>query len=182
MKRRKYFINPSVQLKYIVMSIAPALVISIFCVHFLINAGQEQLKSQKRRISVTFAALQKDTNRLGTKETPDQRIDDIKKLIRYLTVIQNDLEARDQEIINNWKMTQNSIILVLLIALFGVGAAALILSHRIVGPIFRIKRYIDMLADGQDIPAVKIRKNDEFQDVAESLERLRKRIVEIKKK
>ena len=181
MKRRKYFINPSVQLKYIVMSVAPALVISIFCIHFLINAGEEQLKSHKERISVTFDALQKDGNQLETKETPDQRIDDIKKLIRYLTVIQNDLEARDQEIVNNWKLTKNSIILVILIALFGVGVAALIFSHRIVGPIFRIKRYIDMLADGQDIPAVKIRKNDEFQDVAQSLERLRKRIADTKK-
>jgi methyl-accepting chemotaxis protein len=181
MKRRKYFINPSVQLKYIVMSVAPALVMSIFCIHFLINAGQEQLKSQKQRISVTFEALQKDSNRIEGKETPDQRIEDIKKLIRYLTVIQNDLEARDREIVNNWKLTQNSIILVLLLALFGVGAAALIFSHRIVGPIFRIKRYIDMLADGQEIPVVKIRKNDEFQDVAQSLERLRKRIADTKK-
>lgn len=181
MKRRKYFINPSVQLKYIVMSVAPALLMSIFCIHFLINAGQEQLKIYKQRISVTFDALQKDTNRMGTTKTPEQRIEDIKSIIRYLTVIQNDLEARDQEIINNWKVTQSSIILVLLLALFGVGAAALIFSHRIVGPIFRIKRYIDMLADGQDIPVVKIRKNDEFQDVAQSLERLRKRIADTKK-
>ena len=49
------------------------------------------------------------------------------------------------------------------------------------GAIFRIKRYIDMLADGEDIPVVKIRKNDEFQDVAQSLERLRKRIADFKK-
>ena len=130
---------------------------------------------------MTFDALQKDSDRLGKTETPDQRIEDIQKIIRYLTVIQKDLEARDQEIVNNWKLTRNSIILIMLLALFGVGAAALIFSHRIVGPIFRIKRYIDMLADGEDIPVVKIRKNDEFQDVAQSLERLRKRIADFKK-
>jgi methyl-accepting chemotaxis protein len=182
MIRRKYFINPSVQLKYIVMSVAPALVMSIFCIHFLIDAGQQQLRNHQERISVTFDALQKDSSQLGKAETADQRIEDIQKIIKYLTLIQKDLEARDKEIVSNWKLTQNSIILIILLALFGVGAAALIFSHRIVGPIFRIKRYIDMLADGQDIPVVKIRKNDEFQDVADSLEKLRKRIADTRKK
>jgi signal transduction histidine kinase len=96
-------------------------------------------------------------------------------------VIQNDLETRDREILGVWNSTRNSIIIILLLVLFGVGIAALLFSHRIVGPIFRIKRYIDMLADGQDIPPVKIRKNDEFQDVADSLERLRQRIASMKK-
>ena len=181
MKRKKYFINPSVQTKYIIMSVVPTLIMSLFCILFLINSGQGQLRRHKETISTTFNVLSKDTSNLQITETPDEKIETIKKIIRYLMVIQNDLETRDQEILGVWNTTRNSIIIILLLVLFGVGIAALLFSHRIVGPIFRIKRYIDMLADGQDIPPVKIRKNDEFQDVADSLERLRQRIASMKK-
>ena len=38
---------------------------------------------------------------------------------------------------------------------------------------FRMKRYVDMLSKGEDIPPVVLRKNDEFKDFAESLDKLR---------
>ena len=48
----------------------------------------------------------------------------------------------------------------------------LVLSHRIAGPIFSIKRFLKKVANGTYDETLKLRKNDELQDVAESLNRL----------
>lgn len=48
----------------------------------------------------------------------------------------------------------------------------LVLSHRIAGPIFSIKRFLNKVANGSYEEPLKLRKNDELQDVAESLNRL----------
>lgn len=61
-----------------------------------------------------------------------------------------------------------------------VGILALVYSHRIAGPIFRISKYIKMLSEGKEIPPVKVRYYDEFKEVAEQLDKLREKLGEKK--
>ena len=49
---------------------------------------------------------------------------------------------------------------------------AIILSHRIAGPIFRIKNTLDEVAKGNYRKKLYLRKTDELQDVADSINKL----------
>jgi methyl-accepting chemotaxis protein len=59
-----------------------------------------------------------------------------------------------------------------------VGILTLFVTHRIAGPIFRIKRGIRDLADGRLNETIHLRKKDEFHDVAEELNTLAARFRE----
>ncbi len=54
-----------------------------------------------------------------------------------------------------------------------VGAISLLYSHRIAGPIIRLKNYIALFSEGKDVPNIQIRHYDEFKELADSLEKLR---------
>lgn len=61
-----------------------------------------------------------------------------------------------------------SVSLVVLLFSVGVLAVARILSHRIVGPIFAIKRSLERIAAGDyEAARVHLRSQDEFHDVAD---------------
>lgn len=45
-------------------------------------------------------------------------------------------------------------------------------SHRMAGPIHNIKRSINRLLEGEEIDKIKLRKRDEFKDLAEALNKL----------
>jgi hypothetical protein len=50
--------------------------------------------------------------------------------------------------------------------------AGILISHRIVGPIYRFKRVIRQIADGQDPGEIRIRKADFFEDMIPLLQDL----------
>ena len=43
-RRRRYFVHPSCQLRYIAFSILPALIVSLFCTSLLLYTGESILK------------------------------------------------------------------------------------------------------------------------------------------
>ena len=45
-------------------------------------------------------------------------------------------------------------------------------SHRIAGPVFRMKRYLDSVADGNYSERLTLRKKDELKDLADAINRL----------
>ncbi len=53
-----------------------------------------------------------------------------------------------------------------------VGILAIVLSHRIAGPIFRIKKTLDEIIKGDYSKRLHLRNTDELQDVAESINNL----------
>jgi len=50
--------------------------------------------------------------------------------------------------------------------IFGIGV---LITHKIVGPIFRLECYLDQLARGEDVGPCKIRTGDEFQSLCKKL-------------
>ncbi len=113
-KRTTYFVHPSIQLKYMALSILPALVVSLFCIHLLINSAELVLNIEKM---VIFSGL--------------------------------------------------------FIVLVCTAGLSLLYSHRIVGPLSRIRKCVDMLSEDMDMLPIRVRKYDEFRDLAGSLEKLR---------
>jgi methyl-accepting chemotaxis protein len=63
---------------------------------------------------------------------------------------------------------------------------ALIISHRIVGPLYRLRKEIDMLKEGDFTAQFRVRNKDNLKDLASSLSdmsgTLRKRHIELKRR
>lgn len=53
--------------------------------------------------------------------------------------------------------------------LLSVGLIGLVYSHRVAGPLFKIKRVCKDICDGNTSARIKLRPNDAFRDVAEQL-------------
>lgn len=53
--------------------------------------------------------------------------------------------------------------------LISVGWIGLIYSHRVAGPLFKIKKVCKEICDGNSSARIKLRPNDAFRDVAEQL-------------
>ncbi len=75
---------------------------------------------------------------------------------------------------------------VTLFSSFVLSIMALIISHRIVGPLYRLRKEIDMLKEGDFTKQFHVRNKDNLKDLAQSLgdmsATLRKRHVELKKR
>jgi signal transduction histidine kinase len=59
-----------------------------------------------------------------------------------------------------------------LIVLFVLAVLSILLTHRIAGPIFKIKKTIRIIGDGKTSERVVLRKRDEFKDLAQELNTL----------
>jgi sensor histidine kinase YesM len=58
-----------------------------------------------------------------------------------------------------------------LLALVGIAVAGLILSHRIAGPLYRLRKHLDAVAAGTTLGDVKFREKDYFPEVADAYNR-----------
>ncbi len=59
-----------------------------------------------------------------------------------------------------------------LILLFILAVLSIFLTHRIAGPIYKIRKTIRLISDGQSSERVVLRDHDEFQVLAEELNQL----------
>ncbi|MCP4546265.1 MAG: methyl-accepting chemotaxis protein [bacterium] len=175
-RRKKFFIHASTQGKYIAFSTLPALLMGLFCIGFIYSSGEQVLLAAKERpmvpiykIQQTIASLEKSA---GTEET-DASVEHLNQDLSALTAM---LEAGYEETLLKWNSTKALIFTILACGLFLTGVLALFNSHRIAGPMVRIGNSIDLLAEGREIPPVKLRKHDEYKDLAASLDRLRIRM------
>lgn len=64
-------------------------------------------------------------------------------------------------------LSASSAVFLVLVALIG-----LIYSHRVAGPLFKIKSVCKDICDGNVNARIKLRPNDEFRDVAEQLNKM----------
>ena len=86
------------------------------------------------------------------------------------TMLANDLRGLGLSVLKSSisiRMVILSCCLILVFTTFSI-----FLSHRIAGPIYKIKTVIDKMAKGDLPPSVVLRKNDEFKELAESVNNL----------
>jgi HAMP domain-containing protein len=177
-KRKKFFIHPSSQLKYIAFSVIPALVMTFYCTYSILESGELVLRTAKEKplvpvytIRQTIAALEKQGY---THDTADK----VTRLKGDLDSLKKTLETTYVDTLTQWDKTRRNIFVVLLFVLVFVGLLSLVYSHRIAGPLYRIKRCVEMLAEGKNMSPIRLRKHDEFKELAASLDRLRATLKE----
>ncbi|MDD2702696.1 MAG: hypothetical protein PHC33_01645 [Candidatus Omnitrophica bacterium] len=176
-KRRKYLVHFSSQFKYITLSVLPAFLISIFCVNLIFASGEVIFKKEKARIlkraieinlavDETLLWLQKENYASEVSERTG-------RLLKDLVTLENGIQTSYFNAIRQWAAFKSVILFGIVVALVFIAMLSLLYSHRIAGPLYRIQKYINSLAEGKDIPAVRFRNYDEFKEVADALEKLR---------
>ncbi len=172
-RRIRYLIHPSSQLRYIALSVMATLIMSLFCTYFIIESGELVLRAAKEKPLVPFYSLRQTIISLENGGCDRETLAKISKLKNATRSLRSAMETSYLYTIEQWGQTKRLIFSVLFCFLVSTGLLALLYSHRVAGPLFRMKKYLDMLTEGTDIPRVILRKHDEFKDVADSLDRLR---------
>ncbi|MFA5362438.1 MAG: hypothetical protein WC335_04225 [Candidatus Omnitrophota bacterium] len=173
--RMKYLIHSSSQLKYIAMSVLPAFLMSIFCTFFILKSGEYIIEREKYKLFIELSSFNRTIENLEKDKqyTPEVK-EKIKKLQAELRSIEDILKVTYFDTLKEWEKTRISIFVVLPIVLLFLGGIALLYSHRVAGPLFRLRKSLDRLAEGKNVGAFKFRAYDEFKELAVSFERLRK--------
>lgn len=177
-KRKRYLIHPSSQFKYMAMSVLPALFMSIFFIYFLQKSGQLLLQKEEALIAVSSSSIEETIAELASGKYSKELGRKIDLFEKKLKIFKEVLRLQHFRTVEEWARINMSLLVILGLVLFCVGAISLLYSHRIAGPICRMKKSLDQLSEGRDISAVTLRRYDEFKELAGSLEKLRKVLLE----
>lgn len=176
--RKSYLLHPSSQLKYVEMTVVPALLMCVLCTSFLIRSGEVFLTKEKTQLAVEVAYLSDTTNSLEHQQYPADTLQKIEVLKKRLSIMRNNLEIQYLETVKQWNNTKVVLFLFAAIVILTAGCIALVFSHRIAGPLVRLRRVVEGLAEGKDAGMVKFRTYDEFKELAAAVEKLRKVLKE----
>lgn len=172
--RKKYLIHPSSQIKYILMSVLPVFLITIFSVFFLIKSGEMIFKIEKEKLSLEISAVNDALVQIKVDAVSKKALDKIEILKRRVEILENNLQMRYFSYLEEWSKTKIQILVGWFSILIIVAFIALLYSHRMAGPLIRLREYMAMLAQGKNTAPLLFRKNDEFSELAQSYEDLRK--------
>ncbi len=172
-KRRNYLVHPSSQFKYIAMTILPALIMTITCTYFLLRSGEVFLSKQQCRIASEITSIDETIELLKNETSFAAATQKVDLLKTRLIMLRKNLEIEYANTVNKWAIAKTIIFLSLAMVLLFSGLISLLFSHAIAGPLFRLKRSLDMLAEGKDVQPFAFRHYDEFKELASSFERLR---------
>ena len=171
--RKRYFVNFSIQFKYIMMSVLPVLLMSLFCIYFVIQSGELLVEKQKSKIVEEFSSIDNTIKQIQAVNLPKDVDKQLEIFSKRLNILQEELNIQYYNLVEEWDKTRMKLLAVLFLGIFFVGIMSLIYSHRIAGPIYRLKKSIEALQEGKEIGCIKLRPDDEFHDLADSLEKLR---------
>jgi nitrogen fixation/metabolism regulation signal transduction histidine kinase len=89
-------------------------------------------------------------------------------ILRHSSLPQEVTDDRQRELFVLWiSLTLISMLIILIIAIW-----ALFLTHRATGPVYHVRRVIDEIRSGNRAARVRLRKKDEFQELASSFNSL----------
>jgi methyl-accepting chemotaxis protein len=122
--------------------------------------GQEELaKSFSDAAAADGAKLQSQQKQLDEdKAKLDERAEFLRKEA-------DELQARQANVLRG-------LVLVLSILVLTIGVAGIVFTHKIAGPIFKMKRLMRQVGEGKLIVREKLRKGDELQHFFDTLEQM----------
>ncbi len=179
-ERRSYFINAGIQLRYmsvIVVSMLVASFVTGFVLYFGIwGAVIPEFSTE------SLANKLETASRLRDYEQVRMRMPENKELSVFKEA--KLLSDHEQGVVAGILASANLKLIPRLLAVILVMAvASIFISHKIAGPAYRFNRSAVSIAEGDLTTKFNLRKDDEFKDVAESLEKmagsLRKRIGDV---
>ena len=173
--RKHYFIHRSMQIKYMAMSILPTVIIGVFCILVSLKGAEFLLYTTRAKAMQEVDSLDRKISWLVKDGASGKTVD-----VLALTGLQKEIlstrvaiSSTYHEFFQSWSAMMFLMAVGLVLFLVCVGILALLYSHRVAGPVYRIKRCMEMLADDQPVADVRLRRNDEFKELAEAFNRLK---------
>ncbi|MFH1198799.1 MAG: hypothetical protein V1650_01355 [Candidatus Omnitrophota bacterium] len=139
---------------------------------FVVNTTRDQLKMHEAVADVTLRYLNASPLDEGSlreaRKNMEQLRQDLNATIRLIGI----QHARERDFV---VYTVSAIIL-----LFSV--FMMFYLHRLIGPVLRLQKMVALMAMGKDVGEIKVRSLDELQELAKSLESMRKYLLSCKEK
>ncbi len=118
----------------------------------------------------------------------DRLKDEQKKLegdTAFLTTRAQELEAQGAEVERRQAQLGTALVLALVVLVLGIGLAGIVFTHKIAGPIFKMKRLLRQVGEGKLVVRERLRKGDElvhffevFEQMVETLRTHQKQEIE----
>jgi len=83
-----------------------------------------------------------------------------------------ELKAQAADVAQQQKTLLTALVAMLALLVIGVGVAGIVFTHKIAGPIFKMKRLLRQVGEGKLILREKLRKGDELQHFFETFEKM----------
>ncbi len=188
---RNYLLDPRFQLKWSGMFITVAFVISAIMGTFLYRTTSE-VTAQSQKVIAHGEELIKESEKnsdLVKMQIKDQYADApelaatfaqrAKELDDQIAARHDLLLAQQKATIAKQDKMLTSLVVGLLLLVVLIGLLGIYFTHKVVGPIYKMKRLLRQVGDGKLNFAGKLRKGDELQDFfvvfAEMVEKLKRR-------
>ena len=196
---KNYLLDPRFQLKWTGMIIAVAFVISAIMGVFLyrtssevtaqsqkvIGQGQELLKESQKNSDLVKMQIKKEYG--DAPELADTFAKSAAELDAQLETKQKLLLSHQQDTISQQNTMLTSLVAGLALLVILIGILGIYFTHKVVGPIYKMKMLLRQVGDGKLNFHGKLRKGDELQDFFEVFaamveklkERQRKEVTEL---
>ncbi|MBI4386761.1 MAG: methyl-accepting chemotaxis protein [Elusimicrobia bacterium] len=83
-----------------------------------------------------------------------------------------DQVGQEPVVLSRWQIVLPGIILTEALVLIFTSALGLAYSHRLAGPIYRIKKTLEAVHRGESVSEVHLRERDEFKELADAVNRI----------
>lgn len=170
-KRRVYFlVHSSSQIKFVIMSILPTLIISFFCAYFIVRMGELIFYIERGKASLEMAHV--DYSKIFLNPANSLPKDKLRFFSSELTKARDNIATAYKKAALEWIKIRRNFIVMLIVIVVIEAFLTFFYSHRIAGPLIRLKRCMDKLANGERVEKMRFRKNDEFKELAASFNKL----------
>jgi methyl-accepting chemotaxis protein len=161
-KRRKFFINKRLQIRYMISLLVPMLILIVFIglvmyysqYKFLIATTKEMSKELKSVILTNQMYIENEEER-NTKSIAEIK----ERLRKYMTGKGTFSKALLQT-------AYKILFLGLFIVIVELAFLTIFISHKVAGPIYRLVKYAEDFRNGDFTSRIYLRKGDELVDVA----------------
>jgi nitrogen fixation/metabolism regulation signal transduction histidine kinase len=149
-----------------------------------VRLGQQVLE-QSRKVSavvkMNIAEKYKDDPELaktfGEESAQDEAklASNQKGFLLYEDVLRRqaeDLERQAEEVQAQQRALLEGIVALLALLVLGVGVAGIVFTHKVAGPIFKMKRLLRQVGEGKLVVRERLRKGDELQHFFETFEKM----------
>jgi len=188
---RNYLLEPRFQLKFTSYIVLSSLVLAVLLGAFLVRTTQVLMRETESAVearsraaeasrSVSTATLNNEL--LARMEDPEFEVQLAAKSRAIDAAYETEraaIVAQRAELVHQQRLTWAVLAGCLLAFIVGVALATIVATHRIVGPLMRIRRIVQAVADGQLHGHLHaLRERDELKETFESVSRMVQRLRE----
>ncbi|MFH1368032.1 MAG: hypothetical protein ABII64_02770 [Elusimicrobiota bacterium] len=166
-RRRRFWIEPRLQMKYIIFNLAYLMIFA-----FIVGGGIYM--GIWHSVVREFSVVKVDRNLQEMKRIHEYQIVRTRQEVDSIPIIKDwakMLSDHDKATFNEILIRANKILIpfVLIAACFVTGITIL-MSHKVAGPVFRLKRDLKSVIDGDLTVRFSLRQRDELKDLASSID------------